>query len=226
MWHLGQADNTGVLKRYIEKNHLPTVEKDYHRYLTYEGIEDRFTYILKDGVIKESVISKHGQEFNLRYVTGLEIVSVLNGDFSQYIGEPYNVRVESSSATFYKIDRARFLQDIDQHLELQHYVKDFYHTRLTSSMKKMQQMLTNGRRGAVCTQLLELVDLFGRRQKNGEILIDFSVTNEELAKFCGISAASSVSRILAQLKKDGILRTDRQGMFIQDLDALQENIIF
>ena len=66
--------------------------------------------------------------------------------------------------------------------------------------EKMQQMLLNGKLGAVCTQLYELYDLFGVRTEEG-MLIDFSITNEEIAKFCGISTASSVNRILKQLKK-------------------------
>ena len=93
-------------------------------------------------------------------------------------------------------------------------------------MKKMQQMLTNGRIGAVSTQLYELASIFGRKLENGDILIDFSITNEELGKFCGISTTSSVSRILKQLKNDDIIQTDKQKIRIVKLEQLKENIIF
>ncbi|ESA44954.1 transcriptional regulator, Crp/Fnr family [Streptococcus pyogenes GA41039] len=62
-------------------------------------------------------------------------------------------------------------------------------------------MLTNGRIGAISTQIYDLMTLFGEELPNGQILINFVITNEELGKFCGISTASSVSRILKQLKE-------------------------
>ena len=77
--------NHTILQAYIEDQQLPVVEKKYHKYLTFEGLEDQFTYILKDGIVKESVVSKYGQEFNLRYITGLEIISVLINEYSQYM---------------------------------------------------------------------------------------------------------------------------------------------
>lgn len=215
-----------ILQQYIEKNNFPIIQKGYHKYLTFESIEDDYTYILKEGVVKQSVLSKYGMEFNLRYLTGLAITSVLNEGFSQKTGEPYNVRVESPTATFYKVNRAQFLKDIQQNLDLQGYVKDFYHSRLQKSMKKMQCMLTNGRIGAISTQLFELINLFGITQENGHIYIDFIITNEELGKFCGISTASSVNRILKQLKKEGIIHIKNQHIIITDLDKLQEYIVF
>lgn len=218
--------NHSILKAYIESQALPVVEKKYHKYLTFEGLEDQFTYILRDGVVKESVVSKYGQEFNLRYITDLEIISVLSDEYSPYMGEPYNVRVESESATFYRVSREQFLQDVQHSKELQSYIASFYHHRLLTSMKKMQQMLTNGRIGAVSTQLYELATIFGKHLDNGDILIDFSITNEELGKFCGISTASSVSRILKQLKNEGIIQTEKQKIRILKLDQLTEHIIF
>ena len=54
--------------------------------------------ILKDGIIKTSVISRDGREFNLRYITGLEIVSLLKDEYSQFIDSPFNIRIESEKA--------------------------------------------------------------------------------------------------------------------------------
>lgn len=215
-----------ILEDYIESRNLPIIEKNYHKYLTFESLDEDYTYILKDGIVKQSVLSKYGMEFNLRYVTGLAITSVLNDGFSKNMGEPYNVRIESEKAYFYKVRRNQFLKDIQEDLELQGYVKDFYHNRLQKSMKKMQCMLTNGRIGAVSTQIYELVTLFGNKRHNGDIYIDFVITNEELGKFCGISTASSVSRILKQLKDEHIIRIEKQHIIVTNLEKLQDNIVF
>ncbi|MGT2933794.1 Crp/Fnr family transcriptional regulator [Streptococcus catagoni] len=218
--------NHHILQNYISKHNFPIVEKTYHKYLTFESIEDDYTYILKDGIIKQSVLSKHGNEFNLRYVSGLELTSVLNEGYSKNSGEPYNVRIESEKASFYKISRKQFLEDIKKDIELQGYIKDFYHHRLQRSMKKMQCMLTNGRVGAISTQIYDLMNLFGQPIENGEVYINFVITNEELGKFCGISTASSVSRILKQLKKENIIRIENQHIIISNVEKLKDNIVF
>ena len=57
-------------------------------------------------------------------------------------------------------------------------------------------------------------------------MIDFVITNEEIAKFCGISTASSVSRILKQLKENGIITVKDHRIIITNMDLLEDNIIF
>lgn len=218
--------NHQILQNYINSHNLPIIEKDYHKYLTFESLEEDYTYILKDGIVKQSVLSKYGTEFNLRYVTGLEITSILNTDYSQHMGEPYNVRIESETAHFCKVRRSTFLKDINNDIELQGYVKDFYHNRLEKSMKKMQCMLTNGRIGAISTQLYDLSKMFGEERDNGDIYINFVITNEELGKFCGISTGSSVSRILKQLKDDHIIRIEKQHIIITNVEKLKDHIVF
>ncbi|EOF61069.1 CarD family transcriptional regulator [Enterococcus hirae EnGen0127] len=214
-----------VLKEYLEKNQFPIVRKRYHKYLTFEGVEDCYTYILKEGTVKASVISNDGREFNLRYIKDLEIVSLLKDEYSQFIDSPYNIRIESEYAEFYRINRVKFWEHINEDPKMQHYVKEYYRYRLLYSMKKMQQMLLNGKLGAVCTQLYELYDLFGVRIEEG-MMIDFVITNEEIAKFCGISTASSVSRILKQLKENGIITVKDHRIIITNMDLLEDNIIF
>lgn len=60
--------------------------------------------------------------------------------------------------------------------------------------------IMNGKKGAVCEFIYELIGKFGK-QKNNKIIIDFLITNEDIAGFCGISTRNSVNRILHELKK-------------------------
>ena len=214
-----------LLMDYLEQNNIPVVIRKKRSYLTYEGIPDRYVYILKKGIIKTSVVTHEGREFNLRYMNDFDIVSLFKDESSQEVEAPFNVRVESEEAELYKIVRDQFWTDVNQNRALQDYVKEYYRKDLMYSMKKMQQMLLNGKLGAVCTQLYELYDLFGVRTEEG-MLIDFSITNEEIAKFCGISTASSVNRILKQLKKDGIITVKDHHIVILNMDLLEDNIIF
>ena len=67
-----------ILRDYLEKQAIPVVIRKKKSYLTYEGIPDRYVYILKKGIIKTSVVTHEGREFNLRYLTDFEFVSLTN----------------------------------------------------------------------------------------------------------------------------------------------------
>ncbi|AQP53625.1 Crp/Fnr family transcriptional regulator [Vagococcus penaei] len=213
-----------VLQDYLDQHSFPVIVKKKKSYLTYEGLRDCHAYVLKSGIIKTSIISHDGREFNLRYINNLEIVSLLRDEYSQFTDAPFNIRIESETAELYKIDRVQFWKDINEDNGLQMYVKDYYRVRLLNSIKKMQQMLMNGKFGAVCTQIYELYELFGV-PFDGGYLIDFMITNEEIAHFCGITSASSVNRMLQQLKDNHIIEIYDRKILIRDLDAIKDNVI-
>ncbi|MBR8700012.1 Crp/Fnr family transcriptional regulator [Enterococcus casseliflavus] len=214
-----------ILRDYLEKQAIPVVIRKKKSYLTYEGIPDRYVYILKKGIIKTSVVTREGREFNLRYLTDFEIVSLFKDESSQEVEAPFNVRVESEEAELYKIVRDQFWADVNRDRLLQDYVKEYYRRNLMDTMKKMQQMLMNGKFGAVCTQINELYETFGVQTTDG-VLIDFEVTNEEIARFCGITSASSVNRMMQKLRESGALKSVDRKLLVTDIDFIRENIIY
>ena len=96
------------LLEFLEKKDIPTVYKPRHTYLTYYGLEQQSTYVLKEGVVKTSIILSDGREFNISYLKAPNIISLLKDEVSQYTSAPFNVRVESETAVFYKIPRVTF----------------------------------------------------------------------------------------------------------------------
>lgn len=99
-----------ILRDYLEKQAIPVVIRKKKSYLTYEGIPDRYVYILKKGIIKTSVVTHEGREFNLRYLTDFEIVSLFKDESSQEVEAPFNVRVESEEANYTKLCGINFGQ--------------------------------------------------------------------------------------------------------------------
>lgn len=145
----------------------------------YYGLEQQDTYVLKEGIVKTSIILRDGREFNISYIKGPDIISLLKDEVSQYTSAPFNVRIESETATFYR-------------------------TKLTEAIFKQQLMTMNGKNGAVCAFIYQLIPIFGRKVKKG-ILIDFQVTNDDIAGFCGISTRNSVNRILRGLREQNVI---------------------
>ena len=170
------------LLEFLEKKDIPIVHKARHAYLTYYGFEQQSTYVLKEGVVKTSIILRDGREFNISYLKAPNIISLLKDEVSQYTSAPFNVRVESESAVFYKIPRVTFWEYVN---------KD----------KKLEP--------------------FGKKMKEG-ILIDFQITNDDIAGFCGISTRNSVNRILRGLRENGVISVENQKILIKDKEYLEQ----
>ncbi|TPR37777.1 Crp/Fnr family transcriptional regulator [Apilactobacillus micheneri] len=211
------------LMNYLEEHQVPKIKKKRHTYLTYHGLSEHYTYILKDGIIKNSIILKDGREFNLSYIAKPDVISLLRDEVSRSTDQPFNVRIESDYATFYQVKRVTFWDYVNRNPKLQNYVKNYYRKKLSENIFRLQRMVMNGKKGAICGFLYSLIDLFGRKIENGW-LIDFIVTNDDIAGFCGISSRSSVNRTLKDLRNDGVITIKNHKFIIQDINYLMDQI--
>lgn len=192
------------LLRLLEEKEVNVVTQRRHSYVMYQGIESDYVYILKEGVAKISNIMRDGREFNIAYVTEPDFVSLLEEKQENGISALFNVRVESEEASFYRVQRHEFWKWVMSDLTLFRIVDDFYQRRLAMNLELLQKMTINGKKGAVCACINSLINEFGIKKRNG-ILIDFPVTNEDIAGFCGISTRNSVNRIIRDLKTEEII---------------------
>lgn len=211
------------LLKFFENQDMPTITKKRHTYLTYYGLEQQDTYILKEGIIKTSIILRDGREFNISYIKAPDIISLLKDEVSQYTSAPFNVRVESDTATFYRVPRVLFWEFVNNDKELQECVNAYYRNKLSEAIYRQQLMTMNGKNGAVCAFIYQLIPLFGREVKHG-ILIDFQITNDDIAGFCGISTRNSVNRILRGLREANVITMVYQKILILDVDYLKQYI--
>lgn len=214
---------SNYLIKFLEEKEVPTITKKRHTYLTYYGLEQQDTYVLKEGVIKTSIILRDGREFNISYIKGPDIISLLKDEVSQYTSAPFNVRIESETATFYRIPRVLFWEYVNQDSKLQDYVNSYYRNKLAEAIFRQQLMTMNDKNGAVCAFIYQLISLFGREVNNG-ILIDFQVTNDDIAGFCGISTRNSVNRILRGLREENVITMVNQKIVVLDKDYLKQFI--
>ena len=146
-------NNEEYLINFLEKENTPIIKKKKHMYLAYRGLEQAYTYVLIDGVVKTSIIMNDGREFNLDYVTPVDIVSLVRDEVSNYTSAPFNVRIESDEATFYRIPRIKFWEYVKNDQKLQDYVREYYRNKLSETIESLQYMTMNGKKGAVCSFL-------------------------------------------------------------------------
>ena len=121
------------LVNFLEAHNAPVIKKKKHMYLAYHGLEESYTYVLKEGVVKTSIILKDGREFNLAYITPIDIISLLRDEVSNYTSAPFNVRVESDEASFYRIQRIKFWEYVKEDRKLQDYIREYYRQKLSEN---------------------------------------------------------------------------------------------
>ena len=215
--------NIDYLINILEEKRVSVVTRKQHSYIMYQGIESEYIYVLKEGVAKISNILRDGREFNILYVAEPDFVSLLEENQSDGISALFNVRIETDEASFYKISRSDFWSWVKNDLKLFRVVDDFYKRRLALNLEILQKMTINGKKGAVCACLNSLIEDFGIRKKEG-ILIDFPVTNEDIAGFCGISTRNSVNRILHDLKDEKVIGVIDNKIMIYNAQYLEDYI--
>ncbi|WP_286822602.1 Crp/Fnr family transcriptional regulator [Lactobacillus sp. UBA5813] len=148
-----QTDNVHYLVNFLKNKKIPTITKEYHTYLTFHGLKAANVYILKEGIIKTSVILQDGREFNISYISQPDVISLLHDEALQYDEQPFNVRIESTDATFYQINRVKFWEYVNADQGLQDYVRQYYRHRLSENFSRVQRLTMNGRLGALANFL-------------------------------------------------------------------------
>lgn len=202
---------------------VPVIRIRRHALLKINDVDEENIYILKDGIVKVSVLMLDGREFNITYLKGFDAISMFKdavnkSDFSSLI-----IRVESDEASFYRISKELFMEFVKENPKLQEYVNSYYRKKLSETISRHELMTMNGKNGAVCAFLYYLITMFGKEVRNG-ILIDLKITNDDIAGFCGISTRSSVNRILRGLREEHVIRTLYNKIVVLDVDYLKQHV--
>nr|WP_157054651.1 Crp/Fnr family transcriptional regulator [Liquorilactobacillus capillatus] len=220
------------LVSFMKDKQISTISKSYHTYLTFHGLKAASVFILKEGIIKTSVILQDGREFNISYINQPDVISLLHDEALQYDEQPFNVRIESEEATFYQINRVKFWKYVNSNLRLQNYVKQYYRHRLSENSSRLQRLTMNGKLGALASFLRDMAFKFGKPLAgSSKIMIDFNVTNEDIAGFCGIANHTSVSRMMRKLKEEKVIEfgnssTNNRRIIISNVQKLDDYIAY
>ncbi|WP_350356815.1 Crp/Fnr family transcriptional regulator (plasmid) [Lactococcus lactis] len=202
----------------LEENNISIVKYRKNSYLMYQGLDLDYIYVLKDGVVKISKILRDGRVYHINYLSSPSFVDLADGDNKT---SSFNVRIETDSASFYAIPKMIFKEWVLKNTQIIKCVSDYHKKRLESDINRCRNMIVNGKKGAVCSFLVNLVNEFGVRKKKG-ILINFRVTNKDISGFCGISSTTSVNRIIKGLEKIGVLKIVGNKIMIYDLKYLED----
>ena len=91
-------DSDAYLLEQLEHWGYTPEERPRHAYLAYCGLDQPYTYVLAHGVVKTSIILKSGKEFNIAYLKGPSLISLLRDEVSTFTSAPFSILSSSRNA--------------------------------------------------------------------------------------------------------------------------------
>ncbi|KML33226.1 hypothetical protein VL12_12015 [Rossellomorea marisflavi] len=189
-------------------------------YLFLEGKAPGHLFFIREGHIKVTRSTPGGRELALRIVGAGDVV----GEIDLFCGD------SSCSVSARAMDRCFLLSlpiaDFEAAL-LDDRVRNrewmmWSQLQQRKDQSRFRDLLLHGKKGALYSTLIRLSNTYGERREDG-ILIGISLTNQDLADFCGASR-EVVNRMLHDLKENGVITMNKGFITIHKLDRLKETI--
>lgn len=173
-------------------------------------------YVLATGWAKASKPAPGGQNVIVNLLAPGDLFGGL-----QALGQPtYPETVQAMSTTCaLRIDAHAFRDVLKRHPQVALRVLDDTTAQLAQARTGLTQQSTATVAQRVATTLLRLADKFGQDRTVGGTLIQLPLSRADLASMTG-STPESVSRVMSQLRKDGIIDSGRRWTAVLDHDRL------
>lgn len=156
---------------FFEGKNLATIEKKKHSYLMIDGHDQADIYILKDGIVKTSIILSDGREFNIMYLKGFDMLSLLKDEIKKVTSASFHIRIESDTAVFYRVNRKLFSKYLSENKELRDYMNAYYRKKLSEAIYRQQLMTMNGKNGAYVLLFIIWLDYSEEKLRRASLLI-------------------------------------------------------
>ena len=216
--HSSQQMSTELKDFFNKINRTRTMEKD--TYLFTEGDLADEIYIIKSGVVQIGKSSPDGRSVGLRICSRDDIV----GEFSLYshdVNYILNAKVlESGEVSIIKKVDLEMELLVNKALSIE--IIQMMSNSFLQDQLKFRDLVHHGKSGALYSTLIRLSNSYGIKQADG-ILINITLTNQDLANFCG-TARESVNRLLNELITNNILSLKNRRIIIHDLQYLKKEI--
>lgn len=175
---------------------------------------------IESGILKMTSDSLEGDSFNLQYLKGdFLILPQLDGDNNFF--SMFNFQVVTPEAVIFKLNKLELEKVMTNSLDSSMYILLKSQQQASFMFAKLNDFSINGKFGALCGQLLILGYSYGEQTEIG-LKITITITNEEIGHFAGITHSSSVSRLLAYLKKEKVIKNIRNKLYILNLSYLKK----
>jgi CRP-like cAMP-binding protein len=189
-------------------------------FLFREGQEAKEMYIILSGKVQVSKMNAEGKELFLRLCKKKDIV----GELTLFTVGPrylFNAKVvEDGEAAAINIENLENI--LFNNSQLAYQFLKWMNDHIRRTITKFRDLVLHGKKGALYSTLIRLSNSYGIKKEDG-IHINVPITNQDLANYCG-TARESVSRMLGELRDEGIISINRKRIIIHDLAFLKREI--
>jgi CRP-like cAMP-binding protein len=189
-------------------------------FLFREGQEAKEMFIILSGKVQISKMNAEGKELYLRLCNKNDIV----GELTLFTVGPrylFNARiVEDGEAAAVNIENLE--QTLFNNSQLAYQFLKWMNDHIRKTITKFRDLVLHGKKGALYSTLIRLSNSYGIQRDDG-IHINVPITNQDLANYCG-TARESVSRMLGELRDEGIISIHKKRIIIHDLLFLKQQI--
>ncbi|MCB0168044.1 MAG: Crp/Fnr family transcriptional regulator [Anaerolineae bacterium] len=172
-------------------------------------------YVLIEGQIKMTLLGPEGRQVLIRIVAPCEDF----GAVSAIVGTPYPLTAEAvTRCQALAWDQPAITSSVEAYPTLRENALQVAVRRFHQLQARFRELATESAEQRIARTLLRLADQAGR--SNGEgMLIDLTLSRSDLAEMTGTSLYT-VSRILSQWERHGLLKNGREKVLIRDLSKL------
>ncbi|WP_243137449.1 Crp/Fnr family transcriptional regulator [Heliorestis convoluta] len=185
--------------------------------LMHEGERQDGIYFILKGKVKLTKMNPDGQEKVVAVVSEGEIIGEIvafDGGACPYTAET----MEEVRAAFLTIKD--FKEMLNNYSPVAMACLQQSALRLRKAYRHMKNLALLDTYGRMAAHLFKMTRDYGVQEKEG-IRINFNVTRQEMAQFIGTSR-ETVSRVLAEFERMGILQVDRHQITVLDIEELRE----
>lgn len=189
-------------------------------FLFEEGSTANELYIVQSGKLQISKMIPDGRELTIRMCSEGELVGELSlfSPGSQHI---LSARA-SENLTVAVIEKDKLEDEIARDNELALELVKWLSLQNRKSQTRFRDLVLHGKKGALYSTLIRMANSYGIPTDDG-LKINVSLTNQELANFCGTSR-EVVNRLLSELRKNHIISIDKGFITIHALNRIKREI--
>lgn len=202
------------------KNNIENIFKNKYKKVLYikgetiasEGIMDDYIYFIERGKVILTRKDVYGREYSNGYLMPGEFFG-----FSTCIDMPNEINYKAlTNCNIYAIEAqyAKSLLALDD--ELKQYTNEMLINAIRLLVIRQGNLIMGGCRSSFVNFIIEHFYDFGRVDDNGDILVTLDVNLVDIAVMLNMTR-ETLSRIVSEMKKDGIIETKRRFIKIMDL---------
>ncbi|MFJ7735925.1 Crp/Fnr family transcriptional regulator [Lysinibacillus sp. NPDC097287] len=203
------------------KNHGIFIKVDKGSKIFLEGERAEEIFFIESGAIQINQETESGKELTMRICGPNSII----GESSLFCHLIYNSMTAKvlEPSTLYVLSRKSMEHLLtEQPMSMVEYLK-WLQIENFKHQSRLRDLVLNGKKGALFSTLIRLTNTYGKPLDNGSIVIDFPLTNFEVANLCGTSR-EMINRMLNDLKKHDILTFEKGYITIHNIKFLKDEI--